>query len=109
MLFCFVFYYLKTFYHLEGVSHYAAIFAPALKVNGLVVIVDKCLGEDPLVVVEPLGPLRDSPFFTLFGCSASSLNCTSSFSLMATCYAKKPRTSQVKFRPPARVEKRFDR
>jgi hypothetical protein len=63
LLFCFVFYYLQTFDHLEGVAHYAAVFAPALKVNGLVVIVDKNLGEDPLVVVEPLGPLRDSPFF----------------------------------------------
>ena len=61
MLFCFVFYYLQTFYHLEGVAHYAAVFAPALKVKGLVVIVDKYLGEDPLVVVESLGPLRDSP------------------------------------------------
>jgi hypothetical protein len=79
LLFCFVFYYLQTFYHLEGVAHYAAVFAPALKVNGLVVIVDKYLGEDPLVVVEPLGPLRDSPFFTLCGCSGCWLNCTSSF------------------------------
>ena len=55
----FFLHYLQTFDHLEGEAHYAAILAPALELYGLIVVVDESFGEEPLVVVEPLGPLGD--------------------------------------------------
>src|SRR3712207_350334 len=45
--------------HLEGEAHHAAVLAPALEVEGLLVVVEEHLREEPLVVVEALGPLRD--------------------------------------------------
>src|SRR5215218_11477723 len=55
----FFFHYPQALDHLEGEAHYAALLALVLDVDGLVVVVDEYLGEDPFVVVEPLGPLRD--------------------------------------------------
>jgi hypothetical protein len=40
-------------------AHHAAILASDLEVEGLVVVVNQRFGEEPLVVVEPFGPLRD--------------------------------------------------
>src|ERR687890_2688822 len=50
---------LKPLDHLEGEAHYATLLTLVLNVDGLVVVVDEYLVEDPLVVVEALGPLRD--------------------------------------------------
>src|SRR5215217_3468213 len=52
---------LKALDHLEGVAHYAALLAPVLEVDGLVVVVDEDLRHNPAVVVEPLRPLWDGP------------------------------------------------
>ena len=64
---------LKTFDHLEGEAHYAVLLAFVLDVDGLVVVVDKYLGEVPLVVVEPLGPLGDGLVLYLAGLLTSSV------------------------------------
>ena len=61
MLFCFVFLvfdYLQTFDQLEREAHHGALPPPVLEVEGLVVV-DEDLGEQPLVVVKTLGPIRD--------------------------------------------------
>src|SRR5215218_6358944 len=55
----FFFHYPQALDHLEAEAHYAALLALVLDVDGLVVVVDEYLGEDPLVVVEPVGPLGD--------------------------------------------------
>src|SRR5215213_10490006 len=55
----FLFHYPQALDHLEAEAHYAALLALVLDVDGLVVVVDEYLGEDPLVVVEPFCPLGD--------------------------------------------------
>ncbi len=40
-------------------AYYAAVFAPDLEVECVIVVVDERFGEEPLVVVEPLGPFGD--------------------------------------------------
>src|SRR5215211_7542484 len=59
--------YLKTFDHLEGEAHYAALLALVLDVDGLLVIVDEDLRHKPAVVVEPLCPLGDISVLYLLG------------------------------------------
>ena len=55
-----LFYYLgEGFEHLKRKPHYATLSALVLDLESLVVVVDEYLGDEPLVVVEPLGPLRD--------------------------------------------------
>src|SRR5215212_8231623 len=50
---------LQALEHLEAEAYYAAFLALVLDVDGLVVVVEEYLGEDPLVVVEPFCPLGD--------------------------------------------------
>ena len=45
--------------HLKREAHHAAVLAPDLEEESLTVMVDERFGEEPLVVVKPLGPLRD--------------------------------------------------
>src|SRR5215211_341587 len=40
-------------------AHYAVVLAPDLEVDGTIVVVDERFGEKPLVVVKPVGPIRD--------------------------------------------------
>src|ERR671921_3017037 len=56
---CGFFNYLQALDRLEGEAHHAALLAPVLDVDGLVVVVDEYLGEHPAVVVEALSPLWD--------------------------------------------------
>src|SRR5215217_4636495 len=56
----FFLYDLQALEHLEGEAHYAAVLALVLEVDGFIVVVDESLGEDSLVVIETLSPLRDS-------------------------------------------------
>src|SRR5687768_1737591 len=50
---------LQALDHLEGEAHYAALLALVLEVDGLVIVVDEDLLDEPAVVVEALRPLRD--------------------------------------------------
>src|SRR5215218_10112219 len=52
--------YLQALDHVKGEAHYAAILAPVLDVDGLIVMVDENLRHNPAVVIEPLSPLWDS-------------------------------------------------
>src|SRR5215213_1997474 len=58
---------LQALEHLEGEAHYAALLAPVLEVDGLLVVVDEDLRHKPAVVVEPLRPLGDGLVFHLSG------------------------------------------
>jgi hypothetical protein len=42
-----------------GEAHYAVVLAPEFEIESLIIVVDESLGEEPLVVVEPLCPFRD--------------------------------------------------
>ena len=59
LLFDFFYYLVEGFEHLKRQPHYAAVLAPALDVESFIVVVDEYLGDEPLIVVKPLGPLRD--------------------------------------------------
>jgi hypothetical protein len=48
-------------------ADYAAVLAPNLEVESIIVVVDESFGEKPLVVVKSLGPLRDGFVFYLAG------------------------------------------
>src|SRR5215218_9719588 len=58
-VFAFFLYYLQSLDHLEGEAHYAALLAPVLDVDCLIVMVDEHLRHNPAVVVEALSPLWD--------------------------------------------------
>src|SRR5215216_8111025 len=51
---------LQALDHVKVEAHYAAILAPVLDVDGLIVMVDENLRENPAVVIESLSPLWDS-------------------------------------------------
>jgi hypothetical protein len=53
--FLLLFHHLQAFEMIEGEAHHAALLALVLEVDGLVVVVDEYLVEEPAVVVEPLG------------------------------------------------------
>src|ERR671917_2876183 len=59
-VFLFFFYYLaQGLKHLEREAYYAAVLTPTLEVESFIVVVGEHFGEETLVVVKTLGPLRD--------------------------------------------------
>jgi hypothetical protein len=66
-VFAFFLNYLKALDHLEGEAHYAALLASVLEVDGLIVVVDEDLLDEPAVVVEALRLLWDGLVLHLSG------------------------------------------
>ena len=51
--------FLQSLEPLEGEAHHVAVLTPDLEEESLIVVVEQRFFEEPLVVVEAMGPLRD--------------------------------------------------
>src|SRR5215212_10720835 len=81
---------LQALDHLEGEAHHAALLALVLEVDGLLVVVDEHLVEEPAVVVEALGPLGHGlvPYLARLLAHAHAL-----LPSTPSCYPKEQRVS----------------